>query len=297
VIDVIQQEATRDLYGRRAVQAGDAGRLLPEQPVHVARRRVGLWLLVACWWANTGHLGGDRLEGRGCCRRWCELRRLHPAADRQPRQVAPELHVDRGLSTQRISRPWPGAHGGRGSVSGLLLGLLLWIVGGALAWQVGGGHAVATAAAFQPGLAINHPGRAHGRGVPAPGCFHGWPGNSSPDVGSIHPPPPPRGRGVHFLPADRPPGCLNHVGLTPERLEIRRLPESCFTTFQVRLYTRSGFSLWLSHSRCDRPSKSRASQSEGLDSETKAVFAAPGSLLTPKPRHGPAGSMPPWMAT
>ncbi|MCP9840523.1 magnesium transporter [Synechococcus sp. J7-Johnson] len=145
VIDVIQQEATRDLYAAGAVQAGDEDDYFQSNLFTVARRRV-VWLLVLLV-ANTGTSAVIASE-EGVLKEVVRLAAFIPLLIGTGGNVGAQSStvVIRGLSTQRIQALGVWRTVGREALSGLLLGLLLVIVVVPWAWQVGGGMLVATAA-------------------------------------------------------------------------------------------------------------------------------------------------------
>jgi magnesium transporter len=145
VIDVIQQEATRDLYAAGAVQAGDEDDYFQSNLFTVARRRV-VWLLVLLA-ANTGTSAVIASE-EGVLKEVVRLAAFIPLLIGTGGNVGAQSStvVIRGLSTQRIQSLGLWRTVGREAISGFLLGLLLVIVVVPWAWQVGGGLLVATAA-------------------------------------------------------------------------------------------------------------------------------------------------------
>ena len=145
VIDVIQQEATRDLYAAGAVQAGDEDDYFQSNLFTVARRRV-VWLLVLLL-ANTGTSAVIASE-EGVLKEVVRLAAFIPLLIGTGGNVGAQSStvVIRGLSTQRIQSLGLWRTVGREAFSGFLLGLLLVIVVVPWAWQVGGGMLVATAA-------------------------------------------------------------------------------------------------------------------------------------------------------
>jgi magnesium transporter len=145
VIDVIQQEATRDLYAAGAVQAGDEDDYFQSNLFTVARRRV-VWLLVLLV-ANTG-TSAVIASKEGVLKEVVRLAAFIPLLIGTGGNVGAQSStvVIRGLSTQRIQSLGLWRTVGREAFSGLLLGLLLVIVVVPWAWQVGGGMLVAMAA-------------------------------------------------------------------------------------------------------------------------------------------------------
>lgn len=138
VIDVIQQEATRDLYAAGAVQAGDEDDYFQSNLFTVARRRV-VWLLVLLV-ANTGTSAVIASE-EGVLKAVVRLAAFIPLLIGTGGNVGAQSStvVIRGLSTQRIQALGVWRTVGREALSGLLLGLLLVIVVVPWAWQVGAG--------------------------------------------------------------------------------------------------------------------------------------------------------------
>jgi magnesium transporter len=127
VIDVIQQEATRDLYAAGAVQAGDEDDYFQSNLFTVARRRV-VWLLVLLI-ANSGTAAviasmNDVLE------KVVVLAAFIPLLIGTGGNVGAQSStvVIRGLSTQRIQALGLWAAIWREAVAGALLGLLMLLV-------------------------------------------------------------------------------------------------------------------------------------------------------------------------
>jgi len=137
VIDVIEQEATRDIYAAGAVQAGDEDDYFRSTLFSVARRRV-VWLLVLLV-ANSGTsaviAGQERV-----------LEQLVLLAAFIPLLIGTGGNVGaqsstvviRGLSTERIHQLGLGKAVVRETVAGALLGLLLALVVLPWAWTSGG---------------------------------------------------------------------------------------------------------------------------------------------------------------
>jgi magnesium transporter len=145
VIDVIEQEATRDLYAAGAVQAGDEDDYFQSNLFTVARRRV-VWLLVLLV-ANTGTSAVIASE-EAVLKQVVLLAAFIPLLIGTGGNVGAQSStvVIRGLSTQRlqaIGRPWAI---GREAIAGALLGLLMALVVVPWAWWMGGSVLVATAA-------------------------------------------------------------------------------------------------------------------------------------------------------
>jgi magnesium transporter len=146
VIDVIQQEATRDLYAAGAVQAGDEDDYFRSNLFSVARRRV-VWLLVLLV-ANSGTsavIAGQQevLE------QLVVLTAFIPLLIGTGGNVGAQSStvVIRGLSTQRIQQLGLGLAVGREALAGAALGSLLACVVFPWAWWMGGSALVAVAVA------------------------------------------------------------------------------------------------------------------------------------------------------
>jgi magnesium transporter len=146
VIDVIQQEATRDLYAAGAVQAGDEDDYFRSSLFSVARRRV-VWLMVLLV-ANSGTsavIAGQQevLE------QLVVLTAFIPLLIGTGGNVGAQSStvVIRGLSTQRIQQMGLGLAVGRETLAGSALGLLLACVVFPWAWWMGGSALVAVAVA------------------------------------------------------------------------------------------------------------------------------------------------------
>jgi len=127
VIDVIQQEATRDLYAAGAVQAGDEDDYFQSNLFTVARRRV-VWLLVLLL-ANSG-TAAVIASMDGVLRQVVVLAAFIPLLIGTGGNVGAQSStvVIRGLSTQRIQTLGPWAAIWREAVAGALLGLLMILV-------------------------------------------------------------------------------------------------------------------------------------------------------------------------
>ena len=145
VIDVIEQEATRDLYAAGAVQAGDEDDYFQSNLFTIARRRV-VWLLVLLV-ANTGTSAVIASEEM-VLRKVVKLAAFIPLLIGTGGNVGAQSStvVIRGLSTQRLQVIGKGWAIGREAIAGGLLGLLMAIVVVPWAWWVGGSALVATAA-------------------------------------------------------------------------------------------------------------------------------------------------------
>ena len=127
VIDVIQQEATRDLYAAGAVQAGDEDDYFQSNLFTVARRRV-VWLLVLLL-ANSG-TAAVIASMDDVLHRVVVLAAFIPLLIGTGGNVGAQSStvVIRGLSTQRIQSLGPWAAIWREAVAGALLGLLMILV-------------------------------------------------------------------------------------------------------------------------------------------------------------------------
>jgi magnesium transporter len=127
VIDVIEQEATRDLYAAGAVQAGDEDDYFQSNLFTVARRRV-VWLLVLLL-ANSG-TAAVIASMDGVLKQVVVLAAFIPLLIGTGGNVGAQSStvVIRGLSTQRSQSLGPGLAIAREAVAGALLGLLMLIV-------------------------------------------------------------------------------------------------------------------------------------------------------------------------
>ena len=145
VIDVIEQEATRDLYAAGAVQAGDEDDYFQSNLFTVARRRV-VWLLVLLV-ANSGTsavIASQELV----------LKQVVVLAGFIPLLIGTGGNVGaqsstvviRGLSTQRLQAMGAWRAIWREAVAGALLGLLMVLAVVPWAAYVAGSWGVATAA-------------------------------------------------------------------------------------------------------------------------------------------------------
>jgi magnesium transporter len=146
VIDVIQQEATRDLYAAGAVQAGDEDDYFRSNLFTVARRRV-VWLLVLLL-ANSGTSAVIASEQK-VLSQVVVLAAFIPLLIGTGGNVGAQSStvVIRGLSTQRIQSLGLARAIGRECLAGLLLGLLMMLVVFPWAAHVSGSWVVAGAAA------------------------------------------------------------------------------------------------------------------------------------------------------
>jgi magnesium transporter len=147
VIDVIQQEATRDLYAAGAVQAGDEDDYFRSNLFTIARRRV-VWLLVLLL-ANSGTSAVIASEQK-VLSQVVVLAAFIPLLIGTGGNVGAQSStvVIRGLSTQRIQALGLARAIGRESLAGLLLGLLMMLVVFPWAAHVSGSWVVAGAAAI-----------------------------------------------------------------------------------------------------------------------------------------------------
>ncbi|QPN62559.1 magnesium transporter [Synechococcus sp. CBW1004] len=127
IIDVIQQEATRDLYAAGAVQAGDEDDYFQSNLFTIARRRV-LWLLVLLL-ANSGTAAVIASED-AVLKQVVVLAAFIPLLIGTGGNVGAQSStvVIRGLSTQRLQALGPAMAIGREAVAGALLGLLMLLV-------------------------------------------------------------------------------------------------------------------------------------------------------------------------
>lgn len=127
VIDVIQQEATRDLYAAGALQAGDEDDYFQSNLFTVARRRV-VWLLVLLL-ANSGTAAVIASED-AVLKQVVVLAAFIPLLIGTGGNVGAQSStvVIRGLSTQRLQALGPALAIGRELVAGALLGLLMLLV-------------------------------------------------------------------------------------------------------------------------------------------------------------------------
>ncbi|QVL53049.1 MAG: magnesium transporter [Cyanobium sp. M30B3] len=137
VIDVIQQEATRDLYAAGAVQASDEDDYFRSNLFAIARRRV-VWLLVLLV-ANSGTSAVIASQEK-VLERLVLLAAFIPLLIGTGGNVGAQSStvVIRGLSTQRIHQLGLGKAVGREALAGALLGLLLALVVLPWAWLSGG---------------------------------------------------------------------------------------------------------------------------------------------------------------
>ena len=153
VIDVIQQEATRDLYAAGAVQAGDDDDYFQSNLFSVARRRV-VWLLVLLV-ANSG-TAAVIASMDGVLKEVVVLAAFIPLLIGTGGNVGAQSStvVIRGLSTQRIQSLGPFKAIGREMVAGALLGLLMMLVVVPWTAYVSGGNWLVASAAGSSLVAI-----------------------------------------------------------------------------------------------------------------------------------------------
>jgi magnesium transporter len=147
VIDVIQQEATRDLYAAGALQAGDEDDYFQSNLFTVARRRV-VWLLVLLL-ANSG-TSAVIASQQQVLSQVVVLAAFIPLLIGTGGNVGAQSStvVIRGLSTQRIQSLGLGRAIWREALAGLLLGLLMMLVVLPWAAHVSGSWVVAGACAI-----------------------------------------------------------------------------------------------------------------------------------------------------
>jgi magnesium transporter len=153
VIDVIEQEATRDLYAAGAVQAGDEDDYFQSNLFTVARRRV-VWLLVLLL-ANSG-TAAVIASMDGVLKQVVVLAAFIPLLIGTGGNVGAQSStvVIRGLSTQRIQALGPVKAISREAVAGALLGLLMLLVVVPWSAYVSGGNWVVAGAAGASLVAI-----------------------------------------------------------------------------------------------------------------------------------------------
>ena len=127
VIDVIQQEATRDLYAAGAVQAGDEDDYFKSDLFTIARRRV-VWLLVLLL-ANSGTAAVIASQD-AVLKQVVVLAAFIPLLIGTGGNVGAQSStvVIRGLSTQRLQTLGAALAIGREALAGALLGLLMLVV-------------------------------------------------------------------------------------------------------------------------------------------------------------------------
>ena len=136
VIDVIEQEATRDLYAAGAVQAGGDDDYFSSNLFTVARRRV-VWLavlVVASFFTSEVIAANEEVLQKVVL-----LAAFIPLLGGTGGNVGAQSStvVIRGLSTQSISGLGPFRAIGREAVAGALLGLLMMVLVVPFAWWRG----------------------------------------------------------------------------------------------------------------------------------------------------------------
>jgi magnesium transporter len=141
VIDVIEQEATRDLYAAGAVQAGDEDDYFSSNLFTVARRRI-VWLsvlVVASFFTSEVIAANEAV-----LKQVVLLAAFIPLLGGTGGNVGAQSStvVIRGLSTQSISVLKPLQAVLREAMAGALLGVLMMIVVLPFAWWRGGGALV-----------------------------------------------------------------------------------------------------------------------------------------------------------
>jgi magnesium transporter len=141
VIDVIEQEATRDLYAAGAVQAGDEDDYFTSNLFIVARRRI-VWLsvlVVASFFTSEVIAANEAV-----LKQVVLLAAFIPLLGGTGGNVGAQSStvVIRGLSTQSISVLKPLQAVLREAMAGALLGVLMMIVVLPFAWWRGGGALV-----------------------------------------------------------------------------------------------------------------------------------------------------------
>ena len=141
VIDVIEQEATRDLYAAGAVQAGDEDDYFSSNLFTVARRRI-VWLsvlVVASFFTSEVIAANEAV-----LKQVVLLAAFIPLLGGTGGNVGAQSStvVIRGLSTQSISVLKPLQAVLREAMAGALLGVLMTIVVLPFAWWRGGGALV-----------------------------------------------------------------------------------------------------------------------------------------------------------
>jgi magnesium transporter len=144
VIDVIEQEATRDLYAAGAVEAGDEDDYFQSNLFTVARRRV-VWLAVLVI-ANIFTTQVIAMND-AVLREVVMLAAFIPLLIGTGGNVGAQSStvVIRGLSTQRIQSLGPWRAVVREALAGALLGLLMLFVVVPFAWWRGDGPLVGMA--------------------------------------------------------------------------------------------------------------------------------------------------------
>ena len=164
VIDVIEQEATRDLYAAGAVQAGDEDDYFTSNLFTVARRRV-VWLailVVASFFTSEVIAANEQV-----LRRVVLLAAFIPLLGGTGGNVGAQSStvVIRGLSTQSISALGPIKAVGREVLAGALLGILMMVLVVPFAWWRGESALVGLSVGFSL-LAITTLAATAGAGFP-----------------------------------------------------------------------------------------------------------------------------------
>ena len=141
VIDVIEQEATRDIYAAGAVQAGDEDDYFQSNLFTVARRRV-VWLAVLV--VANGFTTQVIAMNDNVLKEVVLLAAFIPLLIGTGGNVGAQSStvVIRGLSTQRIQALGPVQAVLREAMAGALLGLLMLVLVVPFAWLRAGGDGV-----------------------------------------------------------------------------------------------------------------------------------------------------------
>ena len=144
VIDVIEQEATEDLYAAGGIQTADEDDYFQINLLQVARRRL-MWLLVLLL-ANVGTASVIAAQD-AVLSRYVSLAAFIPLLIGTGGNVGAQSStvVIRGLSTRRIQAIGAWQSVLRESAAGALLGLLLSIIVSLVAWVLGYPQQVALA--------------------------------------------------------------------------------------------------------------------------------------------------------
>ena len=144
VIDVIEQEATEDLYAAGGIQTTDEDDYFQINLLQVARRRL-VWLLVLLV-ANVGTASVIAAQD-AVLSRYVSLAAFIPLLIGTGGNVGAQSStvVIRGLSTRRIQAIGAWQSVLRESAAGALLGLLLSVIVGLVAWILGYQQQVALA--------------------------------------------------------------------------------------------------------------------------------------------------------
>ncbi|MFO0136637.1 MAG: magnesium transporter [Cyanobacteriota bacterium] len=145
VIDVIQQEATRDLYAAGAVQAGDDDDYFRSGLFTIDRRLV-VWFLV--FLVSNNCTSAVIASEQGVLKQVVMLAAFIPLLIGTGGNVGAQSStvVIRGLSTQRLQSLGAWRAVGRETLAGALLGVLMALVVVPWAWKMGGSALVASAA-------------------------------------------------------------------------------------------------------------------------------------------------------